>query len=511
MKRFSIIFAMALLSNVTYAAPKTKIETLRKQAHYSKLHCSPAVMEMKYAQILKVKPHDEDAAFHVALARSWQPEKMDQASEDFALFIKQHPNHKEAWLAYANVENWRQHLDKAFALLENYKERFGVTEEYLRTRARLLTHSGHYNQALAINTPLLTADPKDYDLAHTQTRALLKSKHYKEARMALRQLQKMECKNDDTKDLENDFVSLSESPLAFGVDYYFDNQSLKNTMYPFSFNWTINDNTHFVLRALHEVLSAGSKSGVQTIQHHSTIYDDSFMAGIEWRVTPIVAITGLAGDLKIEDLEDKFIYFFNANFALDDNVNLNISNLRNLYRPFLYPTSPKAVSMGITEYLTSANLNWQPWLYTNMNILAAYSMLSDGNQYTHIDLAPNREFILNSKMTATLGTDYELLIFSEEPHHGYYSPNHHQQFLITGGLTYSPTSPFTAVISGGVGIHEDSFSDKFEPAARAYAGLSYVARPCEFNLALDYTYMDAGHEFRAYQGLSTEAQIVVRF
>ena len=210
---------------------------------------------------LKSKPNDEETAYKAALTQSWQPDKMDMAASSFEAFLKKYPAHKEAWIAYANLESWRKHYGNAFALLDHYKKHFGSTKEYLCAHARLLALVGHYNKALAMNTPLLHEDPNNYDLQYTHVNALYKAKHFKEARRELQKLKTIDSNNNDTKALEETFHTLVESMLSGSLNYFHDNQSIKNWTLPLSFDWAFNDNTHFVFQGLHEVVSAGKNSG----------------------------------------------------------------------------------------------------------------------------------------------------------------------------------------------------------------------------------------------------------
>ena len=460
---------------------------------------------------IRTIPNAEEAAYKAALSQSWQPNKMDRATSSFEAFLKKYPDHKEAWIAYANLESWKQNFRKAFALLERYRTRFGSTPEYLSAHARILASAGHYNQAIALNTPLANQNPDDYDLVYTHATALYKANRFKEARVALQKLKKIQPNNNDTLELEHTFHTLVESMLSSGLNYYQDNQTIKNWTIPLSFDWALNDNTHFIFRGLHELLTAGKHSGSETVQGKSSITDNSVMAGIKWRIVPNIAVIGMVGDLKIEGLPHKFIYWVDANVLVAENAALELFHLRNLYRPYLYPTSPKAVSLGIVEELNGLKIVSQPFIQTNVNLLVSYSTLSDGNHYAHLNFSPTQQFILNSHWGLIVGTDVEFLFFDKQLNHGYYNPKSHQEYLATAGLNYNPITYFNCSLSMGTGIHQDQTTDGFRPASHAYASAAYTFSPWEFGLSYDYTYQGAAHDSQSYQGFSVEARLAIHF
>lgn len=510
MKKIAMILGVMLCSTVGFAGQNAQVAHLRKQAAVAMQAGKIAEMEACYAHILKIKPDDEDAAFRLAQARSWQQDKMHLAQNDFQVFVEKHPHHKEAWIAYAHLESWCDHHKHAFALLENYKQRFGCTKEYQAARARILSMTGYYNQALALNDPLLVTDPDDYDLVYTRAHALYKANRFAEGRLELQKLQKIHPHNADNKELEKLFHCLEESIFALGVNYYQDNQGLKNVMLPFSLDYALMDNVHFLVKGLHEIVMANEDSGLTTINGGTTIYDNSFLAGFNWRIVPRLALIATVGDLNIEDVGNRFIYFINANLALTEVANLDVFHWRNLYRPYLFPTSPKAVSLGIVEDLTSAKMVWQPCFKTYINALVSYSHLSDDNNYTHIYVSPTKHWVLTSKTTLTLGVNADFLSFSQQLQNGYYDPSLHQEYLGIVGLDYNPTCNFSANCSIGAGVHRDQQTD-LSPALSAYAGLVYVLRPWELNISGDYTYRGDSPGDSNYQGFSAQAQLGLHF
>lgn len=499
-----------LFSSVSFANTTTFVEYFRKQGSLAMQAGNASAIEQHYKHILKSNPNDEEAAYNVALAQSWQPSKMDIASSNFEIFIKKYPAHKEAWIAYSNLESWKKNYCKAFALLENYKTHFGESKEYLIAHARLLTSIGHCNQALAIVTPLLHDSPNDNELVYTHTNALYKANRFNEARTELQKLKKIQPNNNDTKELEKTFQKLVESLLSGGIYYYHDSQTINNYTIPISFDWAFNDNTHFIFQGIHEVLTAGKKSGSTTIKGETSIYDNSIMAGVNWRVVPTISILGMIGDLKIENLSSKFIYLIGAHFSAE-TANIDLVHLHNLYRPYFYPTSPRAVSLGIVEDLNNLKLSFQPFIQTNINMLVGYSTLSDGNHYTHMDFTPTRQIALNSKLDLNLGADLELLSFRKQLHNGYYNPHFHQNYLATAGLNYNPISHFSCGISLGAGIHKDQSTEGFRRASHAYASATYSYSSWEFAASYDYTYQGAAPHLQAYQGSSLEARVSTHF
>jgi tetratricopeptide (TPR) repeat protein len=510
-KRLGIIIGLIGFSCTSLADISFSNYHLHKRGRLALQVGNAASMEESYAKILKTNPKDEEAAYKVALAQSWQPAKMDTASSNFDDFLKKHPAHKEALIAYANLECWRQNPSKAFALLDRYKVKFGATKEYLSTQARLLTLTGFYNQALVINGPLLATNPDDYDLLYTNVSALHKANRFKEARTELQKLKKIQPDKKDTQELEKIFLSLEESILSTGINYYQDNQGIKNVMFPLSLDWAYNDSLHFVFKGLHEVLFARKNSGLETLDKKTSIYDNSVLAGVKWRIMPRLALVATAGDLKIQHLSNKFIYLLNANLVLAENANLDLFHSRDLYRPYLFPTSPKAVSKGIVEDLTNVKLFWQPLLKTFIKAQLGYSTLSDGNDYAHVYFSPTKKIALNAKSNLTFGANVDFLSFAQQLHHGYYDPKLHQEYLAIAGLSYSPTTYLSSDISMGAGLHRDQLTEGFQPAYSAYGSVFYVVAPWEVNISGDYTFRGNSPGCKSFQGFSAEAQLTLRF
>lgn len=511
MKKLGIILGLTLLSSSSIASSNLSIEQLQEKAQQAMVAGDVPQVEKYNTLLVERDPNNRDAAYRLALSRSWQPEKMDQAATDFESFLRKYPRYKDAWLAYARLQSWRQHYSSAFSLLETYKNRFGITPDYLSTRARVLLLVGYYNQALAINTPLLTNNPNDFDLLNTHAIAHYKARHFREARQELATLKRMQPKRTEIQELEKLLSSLRTSVVSGGFNYYKDSEGIKNWIAPFSLDWALNDNTHFLLHVLHENLRAEPGSGYETIDGHTSIYDDSFLTGIQSRIIPSISLTGMAGGLQIEDGPKEVIYLANANFILGEKTNLDLLYSHNLYRPYLYPPSPKEVSLGIIEDLMRAKISWQPYYQTNIPLLFSYSSLSDGNHYTHLDFVPTKQFNINTRTTITLGAEADLLDFEKDYNNGYYDPNFHQEYLGILGFTYSPNDNVSATIQVAGGAHRDQTTGGFQPSGRAYAGMAAILEFVELEVNADYTYQGYEDHNQSYEGISFGARLGIRF
>lgn len=459
-KKLSEIYAMAsqpklaldAINKAIKLAPKT-IDYWRARGKLASWAGDKIQMQESYEQILQLKPRDEEAMLNLAHALAWRGQT-DQSIKAYIALLCLYPKNAEAWINYAEVQSWTGNYIAALNALNHYKQLQGETTRYCKTKARVLSLIGRYQSALAINTPLLQTNPRDSYLLSTQVIALTESLHTVSALVMLDKIPNKSDTDPQVKGLRNTTLTPLRSNVNLEVDYSGASDTTRILDVPVYAQYFLNPSTSLLFQGLYERATASIRSGLEAVNGHGSIFDESVKVGFTKQLEGL-NLRGMAGGLKIQDKNNHGIYDVSVNTNLGEKAQITVGNLKDLFRPYLVPQTPKLISLQIIENRTAMLLQWQPLVQKYLNVAVAHASLSDNNDYTHVNVWPKERIYNSEHWQITIGVDGDFWMFRRRAMDGYYSPLHFDGYEGTVQLYYAQSENVGYSFSGGFGMQKD--------------------------------------------------------
>lgn len=459
-RKLSEIYAMAQQPRLALAANSkavklapNNIDYWRAQGKLASWAGDKAETLLSYQRILTLKPYDQDAMLKLGHTLAWQG-KVDEAIEAYQQLLKVYPNCAEGWLEYAEVLSWTGNFIGSNDALNQYKQLKGETTQYLETHARIFALAGWYQSALTINDPLLNDQPDDSYLLSTEVTALTKSFQTDKAMYYLNKLNKISPDDAQARGTKNINYTPIRSNINFEADYTAATDTTRIADIPIYGQYFLNPHTSLLFQGLFERAAAASTSPLKAVNGNTFISDESAKVGASTQYKT-VNIKGLLGGLKIEGGNNHLIYDASMNTNFGEKAQVSIGSVRDLFRPYLVPQSPKLISLQVIETRIGGFLQWQPAIQKYLNILMSYSTLSDDNDYTHYNIWPKARVFASEKWLVTVGVDGDFWHFRRRATDGYYSPILFTGYEGTVELYYAKTENIGFGFSGGFGLQKD--------------------------------------------------------
>ncbi|STX29747.1 protein with TPR motifs (protein-protein interaction motif) [Legionella beliardensis] len=452
--------------NISYWRDRAKIAAWAEEK---------AATQESYEQILKLKPNDEDAMLQLAHTLAWRG-FTDEAIENYRALLSLYPQNKEGWLQYAEVSSWVEGYPISFDALAHYQRLGGEPKKYLEVKARLLALSGYYESSLAINDLLLTTNPNSTYLLSTEVTALLKGLQVNRAVATLDKALQIAPTDPALQGLKNIVLTPLRSNINLGFNYTGATDTTNIYHIPtLNVQYFLKPSTSIQLQGIYEYATADKDSGLNPINGGTSIGDESLMVGLSHQFASLFNLTGLVGGLNVDGEDQHLIYDILFNTNLDERTVLTVESLRNLYRPYLVPQSPRLISLQIMENRIGMTLQWQPYIQKYLNIVLSHSDLSDYNGYWHYNIWPKMRVYSSQYWQVNLGINADDWRYKRRTNSGYFSPLHFQGYEGTIELYHGFTENIGMSLSGGFGMQKDETFPRFfyeeDLAAQLFLGI----------------------------------------
>jgi hypothetical protein len=428
----------------------------------------------------------------------------------YDFYLQMHPDDRNAYIDYAEVERLLENYEHALCILSAYSNRFGIDKDYLEVKARIYADAGFYCSALRINNYLLRENPHDGYIIATQASALYESGRPAEALATLDYLTRTDPDSDDINFLNATIrepllssislgdrysdLSLSSSPMDIPStgQFIYQNDSVKIIRLPLLIKLYLSPNTNLLFQGLYEHYSAGSNSGLTTINGQTSIHDEEFQVGVEHLVPALVKVRASLGGLFISNGHSFLVYNIGGKFFVSERLALSLAFVHELFRPIdLTNGSPRSVSLGILETGARAHINYKTSLQSTLDIDLRASALSRSNNYTRLSIEPGTVIYNTNISTLEAGLNFEFLSFKRDlpqEQDGYYSPRFYQAYELILLYKLHPIDNFLLQFLFGAGIAKDNHS-AFGPANDTAIEASYtVCKHVDLIAAVDYVY-----------------------
>lgn len=462
-KQLSQIYAMANQPLQALDAIKKALEITPDNIDYWRAKAKLAAWagnkfatQQSYETILKLKPGDQDAMLNLAHVLAWRGQT-DLSLCAYRAFLLAYPRVAEGWIQYAEVLSWIENYPGSFNALAHYKQLDGDEFKYLKTKARVLASAGRFQSALRINEPLLQETPKDSYLLITEVNALNKALETRKALSYLEKLNEINTTDDpQVKGLNQIFLTPLRSNINVGTNYTSSSDTTRIRHIPtLEGQYFLSTTTSLLLLGLHENASAALGSGLETIDGTNSISDDSLMVGFGSQIPSILNFKGVAGVLKIEGKNEHGIYDAGIRTNLGETIDFGFQSLRNLYRPYLIPQSPRLISLQIMEKRNGIAFQWQPLIQKYFNAVISHSDLSDNNGYWHVNLWPKARVYSSQDWQVNLGVNADIWKYKRRANDGYFSPLLFKGYEGTFDFYYGISENVGLSASGGFGMQKD--------------------------------------------------------
>lgn len=430
-----------------------------------------------YVTILKLQPNNAKAMLQLARVLSWD-KQLNASKTAYYNYLTLYPQTTpDAWIEYANVSSWTSDYIASFSALKQYAQRFGQTELYLRTNARILASAGRYQSALNANEPLLKAKPTDPYLLTTKIVALNTAHQKENAVNYLQQLNEFLPNAAETLELNDVILTPLRSNMNGGASYDSASNTVRIIDVPLNLQYFVSPTTSLIAETHFEDLSASVSSGLQTVTGQTQINNTRGLFGFKTEFSKLLEIKVLAGALNIQRGPNLGIYDAVLDTNLNEALSLSYKNSHNLFRPYLTATSPKMVSLAVMESKNAISLQFEPFIEKYLSLYTNFSNLSDTNAYWHTIVAPKARIYSGQHLLATLGVLGDWWEFKKRLNNGYYSPRHFQEYAGTYEFFMSQTPKVSYWLFGATGIQKDETFRRYFLAQDLGAAAEYEFLP----------------------------------
>jgi tetratricopeptide (TPR) repeat protein len=487
------------------------IDYLRARAKLASWAVDKLQMKDSYERILKLKPNDEDALLNLAFTYSWMG-KTDKALALYRYLLKIYPNNTKGWMNYAEGLSWIGAFKRSLNALERYRILHGDLENYLKIKARILAAMGRFKSARAINEPLLQKKPHDPYLLTTQVGILNQGLQTNRAVLTLDKLHELHPDYFSLRGLDKLILTPLRSNINLGAAYTWASDTTRITQFPTLVGqYFLTPATSLLVQGLYERAIAAPGSGLNTIDDHNSIFDESMMVGLTTQIPSRLNLKGLAGGLKIQSKGEHFIYYALAATNLGERAVLTVENSYNLYRPYLIPQSPRLISLQIMENRIGGTLQWQPFIQKYLNVIVSYSDLSRGNSYFHANVWPKVRIHSSQKWQVNMGANLDSWNYADRAFgQGYYAPYHFQSYEGTLDAYYGISENIGFSVIGGFGMQKDETYPRLyyeeDLAAQLFLGIF-----TDWQLKLNAGYTLRMNPFGSYRSWTSGLTLVRRF
>lgn len=424
--------------------------------------------------------------------------------------LKQDPNNKSVLLKYADVEEALGNYDYALGLLDCYSEKFGVSSDYWKLRARLFVDAGFYSGGLGINTALRDSFPNETAVLAVQTDALFQANLRCAALQEYHRITCLDPKSDDLDDLRDEIIIPRTAYLSFGNEYnsYFDPEDLMTPSNQFQYinqsdtieiiripitgTVYINPVTVIISQLQHEILKSNFNTNLETIDGKTQISDTEFLIGLRRLFDCKLESQLILGDLKISDGYDTLVFTSTNNFLINQQTFIVLEFLRELYRPIdLTNGSPRSVSLHILEKSARSHISLRPGLQSAIEIDMRASRLSDNNCYWRLSIDPDVNVYNGNIINIDLGLDTEMYSFANPRKgnlNGYYAPRLYQLYELVGLINIVPHKNLSLQVYGAGGVIRDENSHGFQLTDEFGVQVKQAVNNFEFSAGVSYLY-----------------------
>jgi len=428
-------------------------EYLRAHATLATWAGEYAAAAASYRKLREANPQEGALALALARVSVWNGSS-DAAANVYREYLESPDAAPEVWLELARTESWRGNLGAALAALENYQQRFGQTDAYLRERVAILARGGHPREALRELEPLLAVSPLDFDLNLSRAIALASARRHGAALSSLSRAGTLKPQHADVRAAESLVRTLLGSSVGPSTTFYNDSDGVQIMTVTPRFDVGFRSDTRLHGGYEHVALQARNASGLEQVSGRTSAMMDHVWTGLSQRVGAFT-LGATIGQARSESHELN-TYGVLLQFVPVDSFVTSVERSSGFA-----PISPRAAGLGLSRVMHRAQVDWTPTMASHMVIDASYESLSDGNARWQVFVSPRAALTRSQRINVDVGLLLHQFGASKNLDNGYYDPQRYEYYSVVLSPYWKVSDNVGVSISAGLGGQRDDSAEKF--------------------------------------------------
>jgi tetratricopeptide (TPR) repeat protein len=412
-----------------------------------------------YRKLRQLHPQDSVLALALARVSVWNGSS-DAAASAYRDYLNGPSPIAEAWLELARAESWRGNVVGALEALQEFRDRFGLTDAYARERVYVLARGGRPRQALAELGPMLAATPNDYELNLSRTIALASLQRHGAAASSLTDIDILKPGHDDTRAAASLVRSLLGSSVGPAGTFYSDSDGLRLLRTAPRFDLGFKSDTR--LDGVYErtQLEARVGSGLEHISGARSATVEHGSAGLSQRLGPLVV--GATIGRAVAESHSMLTHGAFVKFRPADTFAVSVERSSGFAI-----ISPRTASLGLGRTTHRATVDWTVSTRYHLALEGSHEDLSDGNARWQIYVAPRVAIARSQRVNVDVGLLLHQFGARENLDHGYYDPRRHEYYAVVLSPYWKVADSVGIGLSANLGGQRDDASGAFRLGRQA--------------------------------------------
>lgn len=401
-------------------------------------------------RVHELAPQRTDVLAATARSEAWQGDLAD-AIRTMRAYLAAHPDDKDAQLDLARFLAWRGDYAAATDTLADYRKRFGSSADEQALSARVYAWAGWRHHALALNTPLLQAEPDNYAHNYTQSLALLGGFIPRTARPSTATVARLQPGTKETQDLQRVTDTRTASFVELPIEHHWDSQGISVDHVQAGLDLWLNDRTTLLVDAAKNRYRARAGSAFTAVDGSQRVDESRLRVGVRQALNADYAIEGWIGASHFDEGGGNTGI---GSLGLSAQPNDNWRWQARLERDRV-GVSPRAASLGLSRNGGVIEGWWTPDLRWTLDAYARHDNYSDSNQRDEVAFALRRATVRNGWLNLDLGVAGQWFGFDRRLDHGYYSPTSYRRFALTAAAYFHISEDVGFQLQAGFGRQRD--------------------------------------------------------
>ncbi|GAB3747050.1 hypothetical protein GCM10028795_09400 [Lysobacter olei] len=417
--------------------------------------------------------------------------------------LSEHPGDRAAQLDRVRFLAWRGDTAGAIEALDALGE---DDHDARALRARIHAWAGRRDAALALNGPLLGAEPANPDLAYTQAVALRRGAWPHEALAPLTTVESARPEAPDTRGLARSVRQALFSSVGVPWSVYEDSDDIRIESLGVEMALRLADRWTLLADAVAREHSAPAAGPFAPVGGGARLDERRAGLGVIHAFSPDATLQAWVGRSSIDAPdEEETIGRISYGQRLGDDLDIGLRVDRDRIA-----ASPRSVSLGVMQTGVSLDVQWRPTLRDAVQARAGWGDLTADNRRLGVDVDYRHAIARLDKVNVDVGGQAEWFGYSRDPGQGYYSPDRYVRVAPLVSAYFKLGEEQGLQLQAVAGVQRD---DEFTSWKRALdvSGELTLGIFTHWQLVARAAYSERFNEFGQYDGASVGLALRYRF